>query len=295
MPGEADARVQPEQPGARSPLRCRTPGPTHSTSHHPGTAGRSPVSPRTPRAWRMGRGELGTCWPWSRTPCAAPTPQFHVCLGKGGLTRAATARPAMYLRSAELSPLAGQRWLRGSHPRWDPRFSGAVWRFWHGLFPGDPLCRRGPVVQPGTVGMQAGEPPPRTGRTRVARQQEDAFSDQNSQLAAGSGGGGTGPGRAGAARGGIQGSPRPESSQKSVEENQLLLLHSATSCPGPSPSEKPGALAGDSARPWDPLLGWGTGQGQGVPLWGQPQGFLPGKPSPGEPRPHHTPRMRLSP
>lgn len=165
MPGEADARVQPEQPGLarRFPAarpRRRLPGPTHSTSHHPGTAGRSLVSPRTPCAWRMGRGELGTCWPWSRTPCAAPTAQFHVCLGKGGLARAATARPAMYLRSAELSPLAGQRWLRGSHPRWDPRFSGAVWRLWRGLFPGDPLCWRGPVVQPGMVGMQAGEPPP---------------------------------------------------------------------------------------------------------------------------------------
>lgn len=161
--------------------------------------------------------------------------------------------------------------------------------------PGTRRAGRGRLCSLARWGCRQESPPRGPGGRGLPGNRKMLFLTKTVNRQLGRVGGGTGPSRTGAARGATQGSPRPESSRKSGEENQLLLLHLAKSCPGPSPTENARAPVGDSARPWDPLPGWGTGQGQGVPPWGQPWGLLPGKPSPGEPQLHHTPCMRLSP
>lgn len=265
-------------------------------------AGACPV-PRTARPTTQGQlagpwcppaplvhgGWEGVSWalagPGAEPPVQPPQPSSMSALGRGDSQGRLLPGQRCICALQSCHPLQGSDGCGGLTPGGIQGFPVPSGGSGMACSPGTHCAGGGRLCSPAWWGCRQESPPPRTRRTRVARQQEDAFSDQNSQLAAGSGGGGTGPGKAGAARGGIQGSPRPESSQNSVEENQLLLLHSATSCPGPSPSEKPGALAGDSARPWDLLLVSGTGQGQGSPYGDSPRASCLGNPPQGSPGP----------
>lgn len=64
---------------------ARPRGPARSTSHRPGTAGRSPVSPRAPQCpscTEDGKGQAGHLLALEQDPPVRP--QLHVCPGTGG-------------------------------------------------------------------------------------------------------------------------------------------------------------------------------------------------------------------
>ena len=85
MPGEADARVQPALPRARSLLPCHTPArwrpprtSAHPVPHTARPAGQSEV-PRV--TWQSCCGH--PAGPGAAPPCAAPTPPVQLTAGNG--------------------------------------------------------------------------------------------------------------------------------------------------------------------------------------------------------------------